>query len=182
MEIKKDCKMSYTVEDVKAMKGVCAELINGELVIKQGTTITHNKIVRNLYRQLENYISKHNGKCEVFTENVDLFCYEMADECSQEYYEPDVMVVCNRDESLDDGIHVPPLFVAEVTSPSTKRFDYSAKLKTYMTIGVEEYWVIDIEKSAVIKYVKANDYAPEIMKDMNQLEVSVYAGLNISLI
>ena len=74
----------------------------------------------------------------MFSENAALFCNELSEEASKEFYLPDLMVVCDEAGIKDDGVHTAPLFVAEVTSDSTRRFDYGEKMVTL------HYYTIDI--------------------------------------
>ena len=180
MEFREDTYMSYTIDEVMN----CAdrvEIINGDMITNAATTTTHAWVVAEMGYAFRQYIKEHDGECMVFHESVNLYCDELADFTAQEWYEPDIMVVCDRSGIKDNGIHTVPKFIAEITSPSTKRFDYSVKLSTYQRIGVPEYWVVDIQKGAVVKYLKDNDYAPIIMTDMSHLEVSVFPELIIDV-
>ncbi|MEX2621279.1 MAG: Uma2 family endonuclease [Egibacteraceae bacterium] len=49
-----------------------------------------------------------------------------------------------------DGFHVPPDLVVEVTSPGTRSLDLVEKRAVYETIGVGEYWVVDLVEQRVI--------------------------------
>ena len=69
-----------------------------------------------------------------------------------------------------------PLFVAEVTSESTKKYDYGEKMITYRDIGVKEYWIIDIQKNILTKYLLEDDYVPITFLHPEKVNVSVYNG------
>ena len=166
-------KESYTIEDVRAMEGH-AELISGELVVSSWTTPKHNRVIGDIYLSFREFIRANNGKCTVFSENVALFCSELSDEAMNDFYLPDIMVVCDETGIKNDGVHVAPLFVAEVTSESTKRYDYVDKLCTYRNIGVKEYWIIDLQKHMVTKYLLSDDYAPITYLHPDSIGVSVY--------
>ena len=102
-----------------------AELISGNLVIINYTSPAHNSVVGDMYLSFREFIKKNNGNCKVFSENVALFCNELSDETKNEFYLPDLMVVCDEEGIKDDGVHTAPLFVAEVTSDSTRKYDYA---------------------------------------------------------
>lgn len=116
----------YTIKNV-AERNDHAELINGVLVVTNKTSVAHNNAVLEIATSLRSFISSNNGNCKVFTENVALYCNELCDD--KNLFLPDVMTVCDENGIKDDGIHVAPLFVAEVTSESTKRNDYGRKKK-----------------------------------------------------
>ena len=166
-----------TVQDVAHMENH-AEMIDGKVVVTDQTTVTHQRAVSIIRRALESFIEKRKGQCEVFTETVALFCNELCDS-SNNLFLPDVMVVCNQTGIKEDGIHTVPKFVAEVTSPSTKRRDFTEKLTVYAKIGVEEYWVVDLQKNTVVRYLSDNDFMPEIMQLSASIPVHTYTGLKI---
>lgn len=83
----------------------------------------------------------------------------------------------------DDGVHTIPLFVAEVTSASTQRQDYIEKLFIYAKIGVQEYWVVDLQRKIVARYLKDNNFIPEMVTYplTSSIPVHSYPGLEIDL-
>ena len=171
----------YTVKEVSQMENH-AELIDGQLVIIDKTTVTHQRAVRKIVRALEQYIENNNGNCEVFAENIALYCNELCDSIDN-FFLPDVMSVCDKSGVKDDGVHIAPKFVAEVTSISTRRQDYVEKMTIYAKIGVQEYWVVDLQKERVVRYLKDNDFIPEMVSYplSSSIPVHSYNGLEINL-
>lgn len=169
----------YTIEDVMKSNNHI-EMIDGLVVVENKTTVTHNIVVSEIAACLKNHISAQNGNCKVFTENVALYVNELHKD-NNNFFLPDVMVVCNTEEIKDDGVHTVPKFVAEVTSESTKKFDYNQKLDIYKKIGVEEYWIVDLQKKAILKYVSKEDYIPQYFLHPHLVEVSSYEGLSIDM-
>ena len=171
----------YTIKEV-AERNDHAELINGVLVVTNKTSISHNNAVLEIATALRNFISSNNGNCKVFTENVALYCNELCDD-DKNLFLPDVMTVCDENGIKDDGIHIAPLFVAEITSESTKRNDYGRKMLTYSEIGVNEYWVVDLQRKVIVRYLSVNDFEPEVIAYSNTTEISVhtYPSLKIDL-
>ena len=51
----------------------------------------------------------------------------------------------------------------------------------YRNIGVKEYWVVDLQKKSVVKYLADNEFVPEPFLHPEVMKVSVYKGLNIDL-
>ncbi len=107
-----------------------AELIDGEIVVVNRTSPAHNTALLEIADKLWQFIKSNGGKCKVFTENVAIFCDELCEEKGN-FFMPDVMTVCNEDGIRDDGVHVAPSFVAEVTSESTRKNDFGKKRQIY---------------------------------------------------
>lgn len=171
----------YMIEEVSQMENH-AELVDGKLVITDKTTITHQRAVREIVRALEHYIENNNGDCEVFAESIALYCNELCDSADN-FYLPDVMSVCDKSGTKDDGVHTVPRFVAEVTSVSTRKQDYVEKMAIYAKIGVQEYWVVDLQRKVVVRYLKDNEFIPEMVPNSSSSSIPVhsYPGLKINL-
>ena len=93
------------------------------------------------------------------------------------------MSVCDVNGIKDDGVHTTPMFVAEVTSESTKKIDYGRKMLTYSDMGVQEYWVVDLQRKSVVRYLADNDFAPEIVAypHTSSMPLHIYPSLEIDL-
>lgn len=174
-----DMRKVYSISDAENTEEH-AEIVNGALVVENITTPRHNEAISIISTAIRNYISSNNGKCKVYTENVALYVNELA--CNDsDYYLPDVMVICDTDKIDDKGVHTVPLFVAEITSESTKRNDYNRKLDIYKKIGVDEYWIVDLQRNLVFKYLKNEDYIPQTIINPERVDVSVYKDLQVTL-
>ncbi len=177
----KDNSIKYSAKEVSE-RDDHAELINGVLVVTEKTSVAHNIAVLGISTALRQFIAGNNGKCKVFTENVALYCNELCDD-TENLFLPDIMSVCDETGVKDDGIHTTPVFVAEITSLSTRKLDYVDKISIYAKIGVQEYWVVDLQRKAIVRYLLENDYAPEIISYPHAREISLhtYPSLKISL-
>ncbi len=174
-----DIQNNYSISDAENTEQHM-EIVNGVPVIENITTPRHNETISIISTALRNYISKNHGKCKVYTENVALYVNELAGNDS-DFYMPDIMVVCDVDKIDDKGVHTAPLFIAEITSESTKKNDYNRKLDIYKKIGVDEYWIVDLQKNIVFKYLKNEDYIPQTFINPKEISVSVYENLCIEL-
>lgn len=155
-----------------------AELISDVLVIENKTSPYHNEVINKISTALNVYIMSNNGSCKVYTENVALFAGELKDKKDNDIFQPDVMVVCDTTGIKDDGVHCAPRLVVEVTSPSTRGHDYNEKRESYRKIGVEEYWIIDIQRHIAIQHLSKEDFV-STFKQGNEIEFSSYPGLKI---
>lgn len=181
MDYPSNNKIEYSIKDVSAREDH-AELVKGSLIVTDQTSVAHNNAVLEIATALRQFITANNGKCKVFTENVALYCDELCDDKGNLFL-PDVMSVCDEAGIKDNGIHAAPLFVVEVTSESTKKNDYGIKMLTYRDIGVKEYWVVDLQRKSVVRYLADNDFAPEVIvyPHTSTISVQVYPSLEIDL-
>ncbi len=174
-----DTNRRYTVKDVEKMEEH-AELIRGALIIENVTSIEHNEVINEIAFSIKSYIKANNSSCRVYTQNVALYASKLCSE-KDNYFLPDVMVVCDEENSDCNGIHKAPLFVAEVTSDSTRLNDYNIKLDVYRKIGVQEYWIVDLQRKVVNKYLLSEGYAPQIYMHPEPIKVTVFNELYIDL-
>ncbi len=128
------------------------EYIDGEIIEMTGGAWKHSRIMINLTlaigRQLEN-------------SNCVLLSSEMRVRVSDtRYVYPDLSAVCG-DESLEDEKELSllnPVFVAEVTSPSSARRDRVGKLDYYFAVpSIETYLIIDQDRVHAELYTRAAD-------------------------
>ena len=157
-----------------------AEIIDGTVIIQDKTTISHNEVSGEIYISLKNFIKRNKGSCKVFIENIALYVGEIMNNTSNDLYMPDIMVACDTEGIKEDGVHCSPKLVVEVTSPSTRKYDYNQKRETYRKIGVEEYWIIDIQRHIAIQHLAKEDFV-STFKQGNEIEFSSYPGLKISV-
>ena len=174
-----DTSKRFTVTDIEGREEHI-ELINGEMIIEDKTSSEHNAAVNEIVFALKNHIKTNGGSCKVFSENVALYVNELCDDDGM-FFLPDVMVVCDPEAVDNKGVHKTPLFVAEITSEATKKNDYNTKLETYKKIGVQEYWIVDMQRKTVYKYLASEDYVPQTYMHPESMKVSVYKDLMIDI-
>lgn len=99
--------------------------------------------------------------------------------------QPDIMVICDLEEKLDDNGYYKgvPALVVEIVSESTQRRDYIKKLDLYMSCGVQEYWIVNpINKSSIIYHFKDRNISDAITFKINEKAVSyIFKGLTVDL-
>lgn len=165
----------YTIEDIFALpEGERAELIDGKMYRMESPSRVHQKLLGELFYQIETYIREHKGDCEVYLAPFAVFI----NKDRYNYVEPDIVVVCNR-ESLDDkGCQGAPDWVIEIVSPGSRKMDCSIKLFKYRAAGVREYWIADPVKGTVVVHDFATgDYAEYTFAD--KVPVGSYEDLQI---
>lgn len=126
------------------------ELIRGVPVAMAPPTRQHQKIVRELFGQLWQYLQ--DKPCEVYTAPFAVRPFQQSADSPDRVdtvVEPDITVVCDPGKLDDAGCKGAPDLVIEVVSPSTARHDRFTKYNLYEQAGVREYWLADPGAEAV---------------------------------
>ena len=169
------------IEKVSSMESH-AELIDGNIVITEKTSPAHNIAIHQIANALMSFKDNGNLDFEVFTSNVALYCNELNGD-DKNFFLPDVMVVCDRKGIREDGIHVVPTLVAEITSKESKLIDFNQKKNVYVDIGVREYWVVDLQRKRIVRYLSEDPFYPEefLYSDTKKMIVQTFPGLEVDL-
>ncbi len=171
-------EQTYTVEDIYDLpEGVRAELIDGQIYYMASPGTNHQRLVMSLAYQIQDYIKKNNGDCEVFPAPFAVFL--RGDD--RNYLEPDVTVVCDKDQLTEKGCKGVPDWVIEIVSPSSREMDYYRKLFLYRTAGVREYWIVDPDRNRITAYDFQRDGGGEYALG-EDVPVGIYEGLTINVI
>lgn len=127
------------------------ERINGKFTaMSPRPAYNHNRIAFSIAHLFETYL--RGRKCTVLADGTDLYLTE------DDWFVPDMMVVCDWEKIQRDGVHGTPDLVVEVLSPSTAKNDRTYKKDVYAKCGVKEYWIVSPEsKSVEIYYLKDGD-------------------------
>ena len=99
--------------------------------------------------QFKNFVAKNGGCCKPYISPVDV----QLDRDDKTMVQPDVIVVCDRDQITKARIVGAPSLVVEVLSPSSRYMDMVRKPKKYRNAGVREYWMIFPEEQKVLVYL-----------------------------
>lgn len=140
---------TYTIEDIYALpEGQRAELIDGQIYDMAPPSRRHQRILNFINTEINLYIRKNNGECEVYPSPFAVFL----NEDGRNYVEPDISVICDKNKLTDNGCNGAPDWIIEIVSPSSRQMDYYKKLFKYRTAGVREYWVVDLDRQFVTVY------------------------------
>lgn len=169
---------TYTIDDIYALPdGQRAELIDGQMYLMAPPNRIHQKLVNRLSQTITNYIDSKHGNCEVYPAPFAVFL----NEDDQNYVEPDISVICDKDKLNDKGCNGAPDWVIEIISPSTSRMDYGIKLFKYRTTGVREYWIVNPSMRTVNVYDFENDAGTTQYSFDNKISVCIYKDFNICI-
>ncbi len=163
----------YTIDDYRALPDdQRVELIDGYFYDMAAPTTFHQLMAGELYRQIANFILDQGGKCTPFISPVDV----QLDNDEKTMIQPDVVIVCNRDQIIRRNIVGAPDFVLEVVSPGTRRRDHITKLSKYAAAEVKEYWIVDPYQERILVYVFDSEIGPTIYPIDADIPVSIYDG------
>lgn len=134
------------------------ELVDGELLVMPAPALPHERALQWLHRVLDAYLQQQPVG-ELLGSPSDL---ELEPET---IVRPDRFVI-PREEAAharrwSDVSRL--LLAVEVLSPSTARYDRGPKRELYQRVGVEEYWIIDLDARLAERW-RPGDERPEILR------------------
>jgi Uma2 family endonuclease len=144
------------------------ELIDGKIVYMAPPDWEHSQVTLNMSVMFKNFLKGKN--CDVAPDGAYLYLTKT------ERYQPDMMVICDKNKIDKKGVHGAPDLVVEVLSLSTQRYDKGHKKNIYEKAGVLEYWIVDKKNRTIEVYllkdgrlemdnVYIDDLSSEVMYD-----------------
>lgn len=133
------------------------EYVDGEVYLMVGARDVHEIIVGNLFAALHGVDRR---RFQAFSANMRV---QIRTGSLHRSYYPDVFVA-DRHEREDEYFRFAPLVVAEVLSPSTRRYDKGDKFEAYKLIpALAEYLLVeqDIVEATLMR--RANNWMPEVL-------------------
>ena len=164
----------YTLDDYYALPDdKRAELIDGVIYDMTAPLVIHQCIIGEIFTQLKNYVRQNRGSCIPMMSPIDV----RLDRDDKTMVQPDVLVLCNREQIDLRRLEGAPDFIVEVLSPSTKKKDALIKFHKYADAGVREYWMVDPDKKRIMAYRFLNDdFCPSIYSFADKVPVAVFDG------
>ncbi len=125
-------------------EGTPCQLIAGEIIMTPSPIPLHQSVAGHLYMQLLQYAEK-NDLGQVFIAPLDVSFNE------KNIFQPDVFFIRKDNLSIigEKMIEGVPDLVVEVLSPSSAYHDLRTKFRVYEQSGVQEYWIVDLERKSV---------------------------------
>jgi Uma2 family endonuclease len=156
------------------------EFAFGEIFAMTGASLKHVGIVGNIAGELRHQLRQR--PCQVYSMDLRV-CVDP----DHRYTYPDVVVVCDKPQLLDDQFDtlLNPNLIVEVLSESTRNYDRGDKFQQYRGIAsFREYLLVDQEKVHVERHSKQSDgtwslWETDALGDVVQLN-SVGAALAVS--
>jgi Uma2 family endonuclease len=164
------------------------ELIDGQAyAMSPAPRRLHQKLAGYLYRQLAG--SLEGKSCEAYISPIDVFLpapdwkkgVDSLDSIDL-VVQPDIVVVCDQDKLIDEGILGAPELVIEVLSPSTAWKDLTEKRLAFELHKVREYWIVNPDTFEVHIYRlgdgdNAGYSLPKVLDLRQGIEVGVLPGI-----
>ncbi len=130
-----------------------SEYLDGEIIPIAGGSTNHNQIALNIssllnfaFRKLDYYV--YMGDVRLWIPQKRIYTY------------PDVMIVAGEPEYFPDrkDTILNPVFIIEVLSNSTNKYDHQGKFSSYQTIPTfREYLLVEQDQIGVEHYSKTNN-------------------------
>jgi Uma2 family endonuclease len=136
------------------------ELLKGYLLKMAAPSTFHQRVSRELARQLVNFF--HKNPCEVFIAPFDVRLYNrkksvLADHDIFTVVQPDLCVICDKTKLDAKGCNGSPDWIIEILSLSNSKVDLKDKFALYEQNGVTEYWIVFPHDKIVQQFVLEND-------------------------
>lgn len=148
-------KTLMTYEDFTTMNRNAKEryeFIDGEVFLLSSPKVNHQYTSIAITKLFLKYFD--GKRCQPFAAPFDLTLLRQKNENSKSVVQPDLMVICDLKQHLNEkGYYMgTPRLVVEITSPSSKKTDQFIKLDLYRDAGIEETWIVDPELNQIIIY------------------------------
>ena len=143
------------------------EYIDGEMVAMRHEPMSHLVIVMNLASELHDQLRE--GPCSVL-----MLRMRISTDPRRHYTYPDVVVVCDRPQCLDDeeDTLTNPKVIAEVYSDATEAADRGVKFERYRSIPTfSEYLLVAMDRVHVECWTRQSDRW--IVSESNDLQAEV---------
>jgi Uma2 family endonuclease len=124
------------------------EIIEGELLMSPPPTYLHQVISRNLFKVLDQYVSK-NKLGEILYAPFDVVL------SMRNVVQPDLMYISSErlDIIAENNVVEAPDLVVEILSEATAGIDRIRKKMLYEKYAANEYWIVDPTKRAIEQFI-----------------------------
>ncbi len=130
------------------------EYIDGEIYLLASPKTAHQKALAELFGVFFNWFQ--GKRCTPMVAPYDITLKRNQENIN--VVQPDIMVICNLEEKLDENDYyqgVPDL-VVEILSEGTRSKDLIQKLDLYMSCDIREYWIVNPLSREVTVYLFAD--------------------------
>ncbi|MBU2568763.1 MAG: Uma2 family endonuclease [Gammaproteobacteria bacterium] len=128
------------------------ELIDGHAYAMTGASDKHNKISGNIFAELRNVLKQRTSPCTGYINDMKV-------KVQNDFYYPDVMVVCDRQDLESDYYKTQPVIIVEVLSPGTRRIDKTLKRQAYLSLeSLQEYALVEQDKAEIEVFTRQSGW------------------------
>jgi len=132
---------TYTVDMVRAFPddGQRYELVEGILLVTPAPGSDHQIVIARLLAALHAYLADHGPAYVVSPGEIEI--------APALHLEPDLLVFPSTFRPGTKWTDINRWWLAvEVLSPSSKHYDRDYKLEAYLHLGVDEVWIVDLDR------------------------------------
>lgn len=125
------------------------EYINGEIIMAPTPTVTHQTVLRNIFRAVDGFVQR-NVLGNVLFSPLDLALP------TGEVVQPDLFFFTTEEWKLIGSpkrIEGAPSLAVEIFSPGSIKHDTITKRKLYEQNNVREYWIVDPEGRTIAQLI-----------------------------
>ncbi len=178
-------KAHYTYADSLAVEEeFFSEIFEGKFVRMKSHSPVHQEVSTKIGVRIANFLE--STKLETFCVPLDVRLFEKRGDdpaTIDTVVEPDIFIA-ERGQFDEYGCIGAPLFIAEILSPETVKFDCFIKLELYQRAGVREYWIVDPETQTIKVFLLDDEGIYRTAKAYNRtdtVKVNVLNGCFIEL-
>jgi len=125
------------------------QLIDGVIYAMAGASENHNLLAGNIFGELRSQL--RGSGCRTFMADMKV-------KVGDDFYYPDVMVVCGQDDE-DVYYKTAPVIIVEVLSKATRRFDQSLKRMRCQAIpSLQEYVLVEQDKGEIEVFSRRDNW------------------------
>jgi Uma2 family endonuclease len=137
-------KQSVREQFLNLPEGTLCQLITGEMIMTPSPVPLHQIVIMEISFQMLRFV-KAQDKGQVFVAPLDV-CFN-----ENNIFQPDILFIRKDNLSIigEKMIQGIPDLVVEVLSPSSAYHDLRTKFRVYEQSGVQEYWIVDLERKSV---------------------------------
>ncbi len=149
------------------------EYVGGEVYAMSGTSDVHNTIALNLAVAFRQHLGA--GPCKVFMSDVKLRLEVARNDI---FYYPDVLVTCDPSDR-EPYFKTKPVFLTEISSPSTERIDRHEKFSSYITMpSLQEYLIVSQHEPTATLFRRSTHWKPEALGPDHLLTVPALSNFS----
>ncbi len=131
------------------------EFVDGELVMVPLPTGDHSDVIDLLSDAIRTEIARQQQPW-IVKRDVGVYIGINPETGKERSRTPDLCVVTTAqwatvkpDKTRAAVLRTAPLLAVEIVSPGSKKTDYKTKQEEYKTVGIYEYWIVDLRQSKV---------------------------------
>jgi Uma2 family endonuclease len=175
-------KMSLKAfEFAETEEGYHYELSRGIITVSNVANLMHAMVVSMIRDSLGVYKSLHSQQIYLILNSME--CKLLVPQWESERH-PDIAVYLSKPKGKKDRTvwrsWIPEL-VIEVVSPRSEHRDYTEKREEYWTLGVKEYWIVDVERKLVVMLRRGkSDWIEKRLDDDGVCTTKLLPGYRLS--